>query len=47
MATLTFPLPVAQFQSLLRVASATFWDPAQQQLSGLGSGAILRADVGP
>ena len=47
MPVLTFPLSITAFQSLLRVASATFWDPAQQQISGLGSGAVLRADVGP
>jgi hypothetical protein len=47
MAAITFPLSVAAFQSLLKVAAVEFSDPAQQEASGLGSGEVLRADVGP
>jgi hypothetical protein len=47
MAALTYPLSRAEFQARIRVASATFHDQEQLETSGLASGQILRADIGP
>lgn len=44
---ITFPMSLTDFQQLLGVVSATFEDRESQQMSGKGSGQILRADIGP
>lgn len=42
-----FPLSVATFAAQLHIASAPFVLEPQQELSGLGSGELLTADLGP
>lgn len=45
--TLADPLPAADFADLIKVASVKWWLQEQQELSGLGSGQVLVADLAP
>lgn len=47
MSALAFPLPVEAFALRLPVSEVAFDIEAQQEVTGLASGAFLRADVGP
>lgn len=47
MAAVTFPAPVTYIADLLRVPRRTFTLMMQQEVSGLGSGQIIAADIAP
>ncbi len=47
MTALTFPLSLAQFYDKLKVSSVTFDLPERLEVSGLASGEVLSADLGP
>jgi len=44
---LTFPLSVSDFQDQFSVADVNFMLNQQQEISGMGNGSLLVADVGP
>lgn len=47
MSALVFPLALSQFMHLLKVRRVTFDTPEQMEITGLGSGQINTADIGP
>ncbi|MCC0013867.1 MAG: hypothetical protein H6881_08315 [Rhodobiaceae bacterium] len=43
----TFPLAATVFADLLSIAQVRFWLPSRQEVSGLGSGLIIAAELSP